>query len=110
MWVCVFYSLKLCIGLVLTLRSSGGVVGGVVSNRFALYTATSLASKYAGLENITGSIDVGKDADMIVVSENPLDDLKALRYVEKVFTRGKLIDHPKVKINKTVETELDKYL
>ena len=81
-----------------------------VPNRFALYTATSLASKYAGLENITGSIDVGKDADMIVVSENPLDDLKALRYVEKVFTRGKLIDHPKVKINKTVETELDKYL
>ena len=81
-----------------------------VSNRFALYTATSLASKYAGLENITGSIDVGKDADMIVVSENPLDDLKALRYVEKVFTRGKLIDRPKVKINKTVETELDKYL
>ena len=48
---------------------------------------TSLASKYVGLENITGSIDVGKDADMIVVSENPLDDLKALRYVEKVFTR-----------------------
>lgn len=47
---------------------------------------------------------------MVVVSENPLDDLKALRYVEKVFTRGKLIDHPKVKINKTVETELDKYL
>ena len=81
-----------------------------VSNRFALYTATSLASKYAGLEDVTGSIDVGKDADMIVVSENPLDDLKALRYVEKVFTRGKLIDHPKVKINKTVETELDKYL
>ena len=81
-----------------------------VSNRFALYTATLLASKYAGLENMTGSIDVGKDADMIVVSENPLDDLKALRHVEKVFTRGKLIDHPKVKINKTVETELDKYL
>lgn len=47
---------------------------------------------------------------MIVVSENPLDDLKALRHVEKVFTRGKLIDRPKVKINKIVETELDKYL
>ena len=81
-----------------------------VSNQFALYSATSLAAKYAGLEEITGSINVGKDADMIVVSENPLDDLKALRYVEKVFTRGKLIDYPKVKINKTVETELDKYL
>ena len=81
-----------------------------VSNRFALYTATSLASKYAGLEDVTGTIDIGKEADMIVVSENPLDDLKALRHVEKVFTRGKLIDHPKVKINKIVETELDKYL
>ena len=81
-----------------------------VSNCFALYTATSLASKYAGLEDVTGTIDIGKEADMIVVSENPLDDLKALRHVEKVFTRGKLIDHPKVKINKIVETELDKYL
>ena len=50
-----------------------------VSNQFALYSATSLAAKYAGLEEITGSIDVGKDADMIVVSENPLDDLKSFK-------------------------------
>ena len=28
----------------------------------------------------------------------------------KKYLHGKLIDHPKVKINKTVETELDKYL
>ena len=44
-----------------------------VSNRFALYTATSLASKYAGLENITGSIDVGKDADMVICDGSILD-------------------------------------
>ena len=33
-----------------------------VSNQFAIYSATSLAAKYAGLEEITGSINVGKDA------------------------------------------------
>lgn len=81
-----------------------------VSNAFALYTATKNAAKYAGVEDITGSITPGKSADMIVTKENPLEDLKALRHVEMVIHQGKVIKQPKIKIRKNVEAELDKYL
>ncbi len=41
---------------------------------------------------------------MLAGSKNPMSlDMGSVK-------RGKLIDHPKVKINKIVETELDKYL
>ena len=47
---------------------------------------------------------------MIVTAKNPLDDLRALRHVDMVVTRGNLIQQPKFKINPIVEAELDKFL
>lgn len=47
---------------------------------------------------------------MIVTKENPLDNLEALRHVDMVIARGKLIDNPQVKINRLVEKELDRFL
>lgn len=81
-----------------------------VSNAFALYTATARAAQMAGIGDITGTIEKGKCADMIVTAANPLEDLKALRHVDMVVARGQVIDKPKVKINPVVETELDKFL
>lgn len=81
-----------------------------VSNAFALYTATKRSAELAGIGDVTGSIEVGKCADMIVTKENPLDNLAALRNVDMVIARGRMIDKPKVKINKLVEQELDKFL
>ena len=81
-----------------------------VTNAFALYSATSLGAEMAGIGSETGTIEEGKFADMIVTAKNPLDDLRALRRVETVIARGKVYDKPKVKINKRVERELDKYL
>ncbi len=81
-----------------------------VSNAFALYTATARSAELAGIGNETGTIGKGKCADLIVTKENPLEDLRALRHVEKVVARGKLIDNPKVKVNKKVAAELDKFL
>lgn len=81
-----------------------------VTNAFALYSATSLGAKMAGIGSETGTIEEGKFADMIVTAKNPLDDLRALRRIETVIARGKVYDKPKVKINKRVERELDKYL
>ena len=81
-----------------------------VTNAFALYTATSRAAQMAGIGDITGSIEKNKCADMIVTYENPLDDLRALRHVDMVVTRGNLIQQPKFKINPIVEAELDKFL
>ena len=81
-----------------------------VTNAFALYSATSLGAEMAGIGSETGTIEEGMFADMIVTAKNPLDDLRALRRIETVIARGKVYDKPKVKINKRVERELDKYL
>lgn len=81
-----------------------------VSNAFALHTATLLNAKIAGIEAITGSIEVGKCADFIVTSNNPLDNLEALRTVDMVVARGQIIHHPVVKKAAEIERELDKFL
>lgn len=80
-----------------------------VSERFALYSATLRAAELAGIGDITGSLEEGKEADLIVTREDPLTDLNALRNVEMVMARGKLIAHPKVKRKAAIDRLLDPY-
>lgn len=81
-----------------------------VSNAFALYTAAKRSAELAGIGHLTGSIEKGKAADLIVTAENPLEDLRALRNLELVVARGNVIEHPVIKKRKQVEAELDKFL
>lgn len=81
-----------------------------VSNTFALYTATCRGAEMAGIGDITGTLDPGKCADMIVVEKNPLENIRALRNVDMVVSQGKVLRSPKVKKKQIVETELDKFL
>lgn len=81
-----------------------------VSNAFALYTATARSAELAGIGDVTGTLETGKAADMIVTAGNPLDDLRALRKVEMVVTRGRVIAHPAFRHRRNVEAELDKFL
>ena len=81
-----------------------------VSNAFALKTATIINAKIAKIDNVTGSIEINKSADLIVVNGNPNDDLKVLRNPSMVIFKGKLYSHPKLKKYTYVENELDKYL
>lgn len=81
-----------------------------VSNAFALYTATKRSAELLGIGDETGSIEMGKCADFIVTKNNPLDDLRALRSLDYVVARGKVYRDPKVKANKKVAAELDKFL
>ena len=80
------------------------------SNAFALYTATKRSAELLGIGDETGSIEKGKCADFIVTKNNPLDDLRALRSLDYVVARGKVYRDPKVKANKKVAAELDKFL
>jgi len=69
-----------------------------VSPEFALYTATLGNAIIAGIENETGSIEVGKSADILIVEKNPLDDeFVALSKPKMVIIKGKIIDKPKFK-------------
>ncbi len=81
-----------------------------VSNTFALYTATCRGAEMAGIGDITGTLEPGKCADMIVVEKNPLEDIRALRNVDMVVSQEKVLRSPKVKKKQIVETELDKFL
>lgn len=79
-------------------------------NREAIYHATLENAIIAGIEKETGSIDVSKSCDLIVVEKNPLDDITTLRKPSMVIYKGKIIKKPKLKKFKYVEEELDKQL
>ena len=68
------------------------------------------SAKLVGLGEETGSLEPGKCADLVVTGENPLEDLKALRYMDLVMARGNLYRSPKVKKMEKAERELDKFL
>lgn len=78
-----------------------------VSTSKAIYTATLSGAKVLGIDNITGSIENGKCADMMILTASPLDDLKAMKEPFAVVTQGKVI-YPKQKKNDFVEGELEK--
>ena len=81
-----------------------------VTPAFALYSATLLNAQLAGVGHLTGSIEKGKAADLIVCAADPLEDLTALRQLDMVIKDGWRIDHPAVKKMPQVERELDEFL
>lgn len=80
-----------------------------VSNEFAIHTATEVNAQIACIDKKTGTIEAGKSADFMVVDNNPLENLEALRTPKMVVLRGNVIKNPKVKKFQYVEDELDMY-
>ena len=81
-----------------------------VTPAFALHSATLLNARLAGIDSVTGSVEAGKAADLIVCDRDPLADLSALRSLHMVIKDGVRIEHPAVKKLPEVERELDKFL
>jgi imidazolonepropionase-like amidohydrolase len=65
-----------------------------ISNERAISIATEQNAVLLGIEETTGTLEVGKSADMIVLTGNPLEDLFALEHVVHVVHRGHLIENP----------------
>ncbi len=78
-----------------------------VSTMFALHTATKVNAELLGLGKETGTIEVGKAADIIVCRNNPLEDLSRLSHLEHVMCRGVLADGLKVKHMPKLDEDLD---
>ena len=57
-----------------------------------LRTATINGAIFLKKDATMGSLEKGKVADMIILNENPLEDIKAVRSVHSVFSRGRYFD------------------
>ena len=59
-----------------------------------LQAATKHAAEVSGVGKDLGTVEAGKLADLIVVRDNPLDDIDYVRTLELVFKGGRLVaDH-----------------
>ena len=62
-----------------------------LSKMEAVKAATSRAAELLGVEAAVGSVEPGKQADLILVRGNPMEDLSALRAVDLVMKEGKIV-------------------
>lgn len=81
-----------------------------VSNRFAIHTATAVNAAIGGVGDVTGTVEAGKCADLLIVRGDPLADLTVLRDPAMVMARGNLIPKAGAKKYPECDRELDKFL
>lgn len=57
-----------------------------------LNSATALSARYLKRQAVAGTISVGKNAEFILLANNPLSDIKNTRNVQGVMLKGKWLD------------------
>ena len=63
-----------------------------MSNMEAIVSATRDAARSCWIADQVGTLEVGKQGDVLVVGGNPLDDLSDLRRVADIFLAGERVD------------------
>ena len=73
----------------------------------ALHAATAVNASILGADAETGSLEVGKSADLLVLNANPLDDLRALEHPALVIAAGHPVWRPAPKRFADIDALLD---
>lgn len=81
-----------------------------IPSEYALYTATAVNARIAGIYDRVGSIEVGKDADLLILAKDPIKNLRALRSPFAVMKGGKLIEKPCIKRIPDIDAMLDRIM
>ena len=76
-----------CLGLELQVMAG-------MSPAAVVRSATSVAANAVGLGEVVGTVEAGKEADLIVVDSDPHEDIRALRSMRMVMQKGELIPPP----------------
>ena len=61
-----------------------------------LVASTKTGAEASQMEEDLGILEVGKIADLLVVNEDPLEDISNMRKIDQVMKEGKLIDRDKL--------------
>lgn len=61
---------------------------GKLSPLDALKTATIIPAKVMGLDKETGTLEIGKEADIAILDKNPLENISNIRTVSAVLSNG----------------------
>lgn len=64
-----------------------------LSNFAALQTATVNTAKYLRVDKTKGTVEAGKEADLLLLEENPLEDIRNTRSITGVFKGKNWYDH-----------------
>jgi imidazolonepropionase-like amidohydrolase len=72
-----------------TLETMAGL--GRMTPEAVLASATCVAARALGLGDEIGTLEVGKRADAIAVTGNPLEDLRVLRQIDVVMRDGRIV-------------------
>ena len=62
----------------------------------AIKTATIIPARVTKLDSRTGSIEAGKQADLVIVNGNPLSRIRDIRNVTTVIKAGRIYDPVKL--------------
>ena len=74
-----------------------------------IVAATKNGAELLGIDDVTGTLEVGKDADMILLDENPEADIRNInmRNMDCVIKQGEIVDFNRISyVDETIMEKL----
>ena len=72
-------------------------------------TTQERESRILGLDKITGSVEPGKAADLVVLRANPLENFGSFTDPRMVIARGAIIESPTVERFDQLDAHMDSF-